>query len=351
MYFGSDNQSGASHKVLEALINANQGISASYGEDEWSQKAVEIVRTIFEHPDCQVFFVASGTAANCLALSSMVKPWQTILCHQQAHIAMDESTAPEFFTGGARLVTLDAGKGRLTATTLSSYLDRQALHIPHNPVPGALSITQANEAGQVYSVQEITELAQLAHAKGLKLHMDGARFSNAVASTGASPAEITWRAGVDVLCLGASKNGCLAAEMVIFFDSALAEGFEFRRKRTGHLLSKGRLLGAQVEAWFADGHWLKLAKHANEMAMRLVEGLSVLDGVDIVWPVDANELFLMLPKDKVHYLQSQGAVFYDWDDTTLPADYVVKETHQFVRMVTSFATTQSEVDEFISLLR
>lgn len=351
MYFGSDNQSGASHKVLEALINANQGISASYGEDEWSQRAVEIVRIIFEHPDCQVFFVASGTAANCLALSSMVKPWQTIICHQQAHIAMDESTAPEFFTGGARLVTLDAGKGRLTARTLSSYLDRQALHIPHNPVPGALSITQANEAGQVYSVQEITELAQLAHAKGLKLHMDGARFSNAVASTGASPAEMTWRAGVDVLCLGASKNGCLAAEMVIFFDTSLAEGFEFRRKRTGHLLSKGRLLGAQVEAWFADGHWLNLAKHANQMAKRLADGLGSLDTVDMVWPVDANELFVMLPKEKAHFLQSQGAVFYDWDDTTLPAGYVVKETHQFVRMVTSFATTQSEVDEFISLLR
>ena len=351
MYFGSDNQSGASAKVMDSLIQANQGMSDSYGGDIWTQKAIDRVKEVFEHPDCQVFFVTTGTAANCLALSSMVKPWQTIVCHQQAHIAMDESTAPEFFSGGARLITLDAGKGRLTADTLASYLQRQALHVPHNPVPGALSLTQANEAGQVYSPQEINELATLAHSKGLKVHMDGARFSNAVASLRCTPADLTWRAGVDILCLGASKNGCLAAEMVICFDQDLARDFEFRRKRSGHLLSKGRLLGAQVDAWFSDNHWLELANHANTLAHRLALGLKEVESVELVWPVEANELFVVLPSALASFLQSKGAVFYDWDSSTLPDGYKIKPSDQFVRMVTSFASCTEEVEAFLELIR
>ena len=351
MYFGSDNQTGASVNVLNAIFNANTGVCSSYGDDEWCKEAVESVRQAFDHPNCQVYFVATGTAANCLALSALVKPWQTILCHQQAHIAMDESTAPELFTGGARLITLDAGKGRLTEATLSNYLQRQALHVPHNPVPGALSLTQANEAGQVYQPSEVASLCRLAHEKGMKVHMDGARFANAVASLGCTPADITWRAGVDVLCLGASKNGCLAAEMVIFFDPKLAEDFEFRRKRAGHLLSKGRLLGAQINAWFRDDHWLSLAKYANTHATRLADGLSEIDGIDLVWPVQANELFLMLPKPLAETLQAKGAIFYEWDITTLPEGYVYQDTHLFARMVTSFATSEIEVTEFIKICK
>ena len=349
MYFGSDNQTGASAQVLDALVKANSGVSASYGDDDWCKQAIESVRKAFDHPDCQVYFVATGTAANCLALSALVKPWQTILCHQQAHIAMDESTAPELFTGGARLIPLDAGKGRLTEATLSNYLQRQALHVPHNPVPGALSLTQANEAGQVYQPDEVAALCRLAHDKGMKVHMDGARFANAVASLGCSPADMTWRAGVDVLCLGASKNGCLAAEMVIFFDPKLAEDFEFRRKRAGHLLSKGRLLGAQVDAWFQEDHWLSLAHHANQQAQALATGLGQIENVEIIWPVQANELFVMLPKLLAQSLQAQGAVFYEWDITTLPEGYVIQESHQFVRMVTSFVTTDNEVEQFLAL--
>lgn len=349
MFFGSDNQSGASAQIMDALVKANNGLCASYGDDDWTQAAIQRVREIFEHSECAVYFMVTGTAANCLALSALVKPWQTILCQQQAHIAMDESTAPEFFTGGARLITLDAGKARLTRATLEDYLQRQTLHVPHNPVPGALSITQANEAGQVYRPEEIAALCQLAHAKGMKVHMDGARFANAIAAVDCSPADMSWRAGVDVLCLGASKNGCLAAEMVIFFDPKLAEEFEFRRKRAGHLLSKGRLLGAQVLAWFQDQHWLALAKHANTQAQRLATELVHINGVQLVWPVEANELFVLLPEAMACVLEAEGAVFYAWDVSTLPNGFAIDPCQRFVRLVTSFATTEEEVEQLLKL--
>lgn len=347
MFFGSDNQSGASEQIIEALVAANQGVCASYGDDQWTEQAVAKVREVFEHPNCSVYFVTTGTAANCLALSSMVKPWQTIICHHQAHIAMDESTAPEFFTGGARLITLDEGSARLSFSQLQQYL-QQPLHAPHNPVPGALSLTQSNEAGQVYRPEEITQLADLAHAQGMKVHMDGARFSNALVSLGCSPADLSWRAGVDVLCLGASKNGCLSAEMVVIFDPQLAVDFEYRRKRTGHLLSKGRLLGSQVLAWFADQHWLDLARHANRQAQRLAEGLKQHADISVVWPVEANSLFVLLPRTLANALETQGAVFYDWDVRTLPSGVSCRDDQRFVRMVTSFVTSDADLDAFLA---
>lgn len=349
MYFGSDNQTGASEPVLRALVEANTGICASYGDDQWTAAAVKAVQAAFEC-DCEVFFVASGTAANCLALSSMLQPWEVIVCHSQAHILVDESTAPEFFTGGARLLAIGEGEAKITPGSLSTRLAMQSQYVPHNPLLGVLSLTQANEAGQVYTPEEVRTLAAMAHQQGMRVHMDGARFANALAGLGCSAAELTWKAGVDVLCLGASKNGCLSAEMVIFFDKRLAQGFVHRRKRSGHLLSKGRLFGAQVVAWFKDQHWLTLATQANLQAQLLADALQNTPGVSLVWRVEANEIFALIPAPLATELEAAGAVFYDWGLSALPAGQQCETNQRFVRLVTSFATTDEDVQRFSQLL-
>ena len=216
MQFGSDNQTGASTQVMEMLIRANDGFTHGYGDDQWTDRAVEALKDIFEC-DLEAFFVPTGTAANSLALSCLVQSWDTILCHDQAHILIDESTAPEFFTGGARLIGISRGEGKLSVEHLRHYFSVAGNDFPHNSSARALSITQASENGLLYTPEEVAALTDVAHDYGLRVHMDGARFSNAVAGLGCTPAEITWQAGVDVLCLGATKNGALAAEAVIFF--------------------------------------------------------------------------------------------------------------------------------------
>lgn len=308
MYFGSDNQVGASEQVFEYLHKANTGITAAYGDDEWTAKAVEKIQQLFE-TDAEVFLVSTGTAANSLALACITESFDSIICHGQAHIINDELTAPEFFTGGARLVGLDTERAKLSIDSLKSLLELGAAHPPHNAEPKALSLTQINESGQVYSIEEVTALSELAHEHGLNVHMDGARFANAVAALGCTPADITWKAGVDVLCLGATKNGALSAEAVVFFNKDLAKRFIQHRKRSGHLLSKGRWLGAQFCGWLENGHWLNLASHANAMAQRLARGIEADDLTELVWPVKANELFVKLPKTLIQSLRDQeGAV-------------------------------------------
>jgi len=290
MKFGSDNATGASASVLAAIQEANQGTTAGYGADNWSEAARTQLTEVFEC-ELDVYFVATGTAANSLALASMVQPWESILCHAESHIANDESTAPEFMTGGARLVPLAAGHGKLETADLENYFATAGTLVPHNSRARALSLTQSSELGMVYTPDEVAGLTQVAQTAGVRVHMDGARFANAVAAIGCSPAELSWQAGVDVLCLGATKCGALAAEAVIFFNKKLADGFIHRRKRTGHLLSKGRLFGAQFVGWLKDGHWLELAGHANAMASELAFQLQQIDGVRMAWPTQANELF------------------------------------------------------------
>lgn len=348
MNFGSDNQSGASAQVMDALVRANAGFAGSYGGDEHSKRAVDALREAFGC-DLEAHFVVSGTAANCLALASLVRPWQTVICHALAHIGADESTAPEFFTGGARVLPIAQGTGKLTAAALAAHLEATPNVAPHSPQPGAVSIAQCNENGLVYSPVEVAHLASIAHDRGLPLHMDGARFANAVASLGCSPADVTWKAGVDVLSLGGTKGGCLAAEAVLFFNKAQAEHFSHLRKRAGHLLSKGRLFGAQFEAWLAEGHWLALAKHANKQARTLAEKLGALRGVRLAWPVDANELFVAMPHALAHRLQGAGAVFYDWNREALPPSFTLRPDESFVRLVTSHVTTDAEVRRFCQL--
>ena len=345
MYFGSDNQTGASSQVLNMLTEANHDYTHGYGDDRWTHQAIDALKTLFEC-ELDAYFVATGTAANSLALSCMVQPWESILCHDSAHIILDESTAPEMFTGGARMVPISNGKGKINPVQLNQYVQKTGTDYPHNVRPAALSITQASESGLVYTPTEVAALSVAAKASGLSFHMDGARFANAVASQQCTPAELSWKAGVDVLCLGATKCGALSAEVVIFFNKDLAHTFTHRRKRTGHLLSKGRLFGAQMVGWLQDDHWLELAQHANNQAAKLAKAIASIDGLTLAWPVESNELFVIMPKGLAEHLQAAGAEFYDWYESTLPANITLGEDEMFARLVTSFVSQDSQRETF-----
>lgn len=349
MYFGSDNQTGASDTVLAALTAANNGVTSAYANDEYTLAAEAKLKAFFDY-DADIFFVSTGTAANSLALACMAKRWDSILCHGQAHIINDELTAPEFFTQGARLVGINEREMKLSAELVADYLSRCASHPPHNSELTVLSISQVSEAGQVYSVEEIKALCKVAHDNGLSVHMDGARFANALVSLDCHPADITWKAGVDVLCLGATKNGALAAEAVVFFNKDLSKEFIQHRKRSGHLISKSRFLGAQFLGWLEDDNWHKLASQANQMAQRLALGLEASKHCQIIWPSNANEIFLILSLEKADLLRKAGAVFSDWPKRLLPEPNAVKTNEGFYRFVTSFRTTPEQVDEFLHCL-
>lgn len=350
MIFGSDNQAGASDKVLGAITDAYRSHGGAYGADRHTAAAVESLRNTFD-TDLDAFFVSSGTAANMLALSAMVQPWDGVVCHHQAHVLLDESTGPSMFAGGAAMLPVPERTVRMTSDQLSSMLRRLPADAPHNVRARALSITQANECGQIHTVDEITALAAVAKEAGLRVHMDGARFANAVAALDVPPADVTWRAGIDVLCLGATKNGAVAAEAVIFFDRSLAEDFDYRLKRTGHLTSKARLYGAQFVAWLADDHWLDLARTANARAERLRQEIADLDGVRLAWECQSNETFVVIERRLFDSLIAAGVSMYEWYPNALPTDQPTADDEVLARLVTSFASTDAEVEAFATAVR
>jgi len=341
---------GASNQVLKALVEANSGIARSYGGDPWTREAEQLLSDVFGH-ELTAFLVTSGTAANSLALSAFAQPWRAILCHPHAHIIEDECSAPEFFTGGARLIPVAGVDGKIAAPALIRALERLPADAPHNVTPAVVSLSQATECGLVYRPDEIARLTEAARSHKLAVHMDGARFANAVASLGCSPADLTWKAGVDVLCLGASKNGALAAEAVIFFDPKHSLDFAVRRKRGGHLVAKGRFLGAQFSGWLRQGHWLDLARSANDTARQLSRGLSGIPGVRVVWTTEANEVFAILPRELDARLRGAGCSYYEWNCDSLPNGEYAAPEEVFARLVTSFTTTSAEVSEFLELAR
>ena len=349
MYFASDNCAGASAKVLTALEAANTGYQISYGGDEISVRVTERFAELFER-DVGVVQVATGTAANAVALSGLVPPYGAILCHEEAHIMTDECGAPELFTGGAKLLPLPGEGAKLSPTTVLASLQRLPLDNQHHTPPRVLSITQATECGLVYTPDEITALSEIAKAYGLALHMDGARFANAVAALGCTPAETSWEAGVDVLSFGATKNGCLAAEAVVVFDKAETRDLIFRRKRGGHLVSKSRFIAAQLEAYLAEGHWLELAAHANRMAARLGVGIEKSGVARLCWPVQANEVFAVFDRTVDARLKAAGAIYFEWASKghTLPKHIGGNEV--LARFVCSFATGEDDVDQFLHAL-
>lgn len=350
MIFGSDNQAGASERVLAAITAAYGTHDDAYGADASTARAVDALRGVFD-TDLSAFFVSSGTAANMLALSAMLQPWDAVVCHHQAHILLDESTGPSLFTGGASVLPIPERTVRTTAEQLAEMLPRLPSDAPHNVRPRALSITQANECGQIYTVDEVAALADVAKDAGLRVHMDGARFANALAALDVHPSEVTWKAGVDVLCLGASKNGAVAAEAIVFFDQALAVDFEYRLKRTGHLTSKGRLYGAQFEAWLEDDHWIELARVANAMSVRLRGEIAALDGVRVAWPCDSNESFVVFERSVFDRLVAAGMSMYAWYPNAAPLETVIGDDEVLARLVTSFATTDDHVDAFVAAMR
>jgi threonine aldolase len=337
MIFTSDNVTGAAPEVLEALVRAMRaGPMPSYGADAVTKRLDARLAEVFE-TEVTVFPVATGSAANALALAVFTPPYGSVYCHVDAHINTDECGAPEAFTGGAKLVGLEGDHGKLAAPALKHALEHAPIGFVHAVQPKALSLTQATEAGTVYTPDQVGALAEIARGFGMPVHMDGARFANAVARLGASPADLTWKAGVDALSFGATKNGALAAEAVVFFGErgrARAEEFGYRRKRGGHLFSKMRVLSAQLEAYVADGLWLRLAGHANAMADRLAEGLSAVPGASLRDPVEANEIFAALPDAVTDGLLAKGYQFYRWDGPV-------------VRLVTSWETRPEDVDALV----
>jgi threonine aldolase len=347
MNFASDNTAGVAPAILDAMARANDGYALGYGSDAVTARVEQRLARVFEH-EVAVFLVPTGTAANALGLAQVTPPWGAVLCHAESHIANDECGAPEFFGGGLKLIGLAGEGGKIAPATLEAALARGPWGGPHHVTAAAVSLSQASEAGTIYRLYEIVRLADIAHARGLAVHMDGARFANALVRTNATPAELTWRAGVDVLSFGASKGGALAAEAVIFFDPARASGMQERRKRGGHLVSKHRFLAAQVEAYLADDLWLDLARHANRMADRLAEHLGAA-GIAPVWPVEANEVFVPLTAEADQRLKAAGASYYPWTSASLPAGLVIAPGATVVRLVTSFSTTEAEVDRFAAL--
>jgi threonine aldolase len=345
MYFASDNTAGMAPQVYEALGKANAGYALGYGNDEWTRRVEAKFAAIFER-EVAVFLVPTGTVANALAIAHLTPPWGAVLCHESSHIATDECGAPEFFGGGIKLVGLKGEGTKISAATLRDALEGSAWGGPHHVTPSVVSLSQATEAGTIYRVAEVKELADIVHRHGAALHVDGARLGNALARMNVSPAEATWRAGVDALSFGATKGGTMGAEAVIFFDKKHAAHMPDRRKRGGATASKHRFLAAQIEAYLADDLWLALARHANAMADALAAGLTAA-GCRPVWPVEANEVFAPIPLAADKKLRAAGAMYYPW-----PAgDIAIGADTMLVRLVTSFQTTPDDVARFLSFVR
>jgi threonine aldolase len=349
MNFASDNTAAVAPEIMAALSRANEGFALGYGNDSWTKRVEKRLSEIFNH-EVAVFLVPTGTAANALALAQLSPPWGAVLCHAEAHIAIDECGAPEFFGGGIKLVGIPGEAGKVTTDALKRMLDESHWSLPHHVTPSALSLSQATEAGTIYQPQQLRALAELAHARGLAVHVDGARLANALARMNVAPDEVTWKSGVDALSFGATKGGALAAEAVVFFDTARGADMVARRKRGGHLLSKHRFIAAQMEAYLTDDLWLNLARHANAMADRLRDGLTAT-GLPPVWPVEANEVFAILPNRVCDRIKAAGASFYPWTTDGLPKSARVAPDATLVRLVASFATTASEVDEFVATVK
>lgn len=338
--FCSDNVAPIAPEIMAAMVAANDGNVSSYGGDSWTERLSDRLAAIFE-TDLAVFPVATGTAANALALSTLVPPYGSVLCAEEAHINTDECGAPEFFTGGAKLVGLPTEDGRLSAEQIAGPVAHARALGVHFMQPQAVSITQSTEWGAVYGLEALRALGAACKAQGIALHMDGARFANALVHLGCSPAEMTWKAGVTALSFGATKNGAMAAEAVIFFDRARARGFAERRKRAAHLWSKQRFMSAQLLGYLDDDLWLRHARHANAQAARLAEGLSAVPSVSLLHAAQANEVFAVMPEGVVAALETEGFGFYRWTGR-------VGGDEAVIRLVTSYATAPQAVEDFIA---
>ena len=342
MFFTSDNAAGAAPEIMAAVQRANHGYARSYGADGAMDRVRDRLRRIFEAPEAAVHLVATGTAANSLSLALYCPPWGAVFAETQAHIATDECGAPEFFTSGAKLVPVQGVHGLITPAALAEALGKVGDTGVHGVQRAMLSLTNVTEAGTVYSAAEVAALAAIARDLGLPVHLDGARFANALVATGATPAQMTWKAGVDVLSFGGTKNGCLGVEAVVIFDPEKSWEFELRRKRAGHLFSKHRYLSAQMEAYLEGDLWLRLAAQANAMGARLAAGIAGIAGASLCHPVHANMLFPKWPPGTHERIEAQGAAYYRMPATA---------GREAARLVTSWSTSEADVDGLLAALR
>jgi threonine aldolase len=338
--FASDNTAGICPEAWAALDEANRGCLPSYGTDPWTQRACDLLRTAFEKPDAEIFFVFNGTAANSLALASLCQSYHSVICHDCAHVETDECGAPEFFSNGTKILTASGPDGKLAPDAVERVILRRT--DIHFPKPRVLSLTQSTEWGTVYAPDEVRALAATARRHGLAVHMDGARFANAaaaLAARGATPADITWRAGVDVLCFGGTKNGMNATEAVVFFNPELAREFDYRCKQAGQLASKMRFLSAQWTGMLQDGAWLRHAAHANAMAQKLAAGLQGIPGLQLAVRTEVNAVFVDLAPHAAAALRERGWHFYNFIGA-----------HGW-RLMCSWATREADLERFLADVR
>ncbi len=344
MRFASDNSGPVHPRVMEALQAANDGWALPYGNDEWTTRAVEKVRTAFEAPEAAVYFTATGSAANALALATIAQPYQTIFCTPEAHIEEDECNAPEFYTGGAKLTLVESRDARMVPEALARVLESKSGENVHGAQMGPLSLTQVTERGTVYGLDHLNELTTLAKRHGIPVHLDGARFANALVSLGCSAADMSWRAGVDIVSFGGTKNGLMGAEAVVIFDPKLAWEFELRRKRGGHLFSKSRYLSAQMDAYLTDDLWLDMAKMANTAAQKVVSGLERIDGAQLLHPSEANMIYASFSSAAHRRLRDAGAQYYPSTGATEGPD----DAHASCRIVADWSCPDAHIETFLA---
>jgi threonine aldolase len=333
----SDNAAGVAPEILSAIVNANTGSALAYGADEWTAELRDTVRAVFEHPEAEVFPVISGTAANAVALASMCPPWGAVVCHETAHILRSECGATSMFGGGAVMRGVGGAHFRVTPETLRSALDSTRWGDPHHSQPSVLSLTVPSDHGTVYTTSQVAELTAIGRERGLRGHLDGARLANAIAALDCNPADLTWRAGIDVFSLGAMKNGALSTDAIVSFDPAISERLVYTTKRAGHVASKMRFQSVQLIEYLTNDLWLRLARHSNAAMGRLADGLRALD-VEFLNEPDVNMLFVRFEPEVVDRLVDLRLLFY-------------RQSADVVRLVTSFQTTDDEVDETLSRIK
>mgnify|MGYP001100721747 CR=1 FL=1 len=347
MFFASDNAGPAHPKVMEALVAANEGYAMGYGADPIMDDVRETLREVFEAPQAAVYLVINGTSANSILLGTMSQPWQAIFCTECAHIHEDECNAPEFYTG-AKLTLVPTTDGKMSADDLRAKIQAEETRGVHGPQRGPLSLTQVTEKGTLYTLDELGALTATAREFGLGTHLDGARFANALAALDCTPAEMTWKAGIDTVSFGGTKNGAVGVEACIIFDPDLAWEFELRRKRGGHLLSKHRYLSAQMQAYLRDGLWLDMARAANARCAQLAEGLRAHNSVRMLFQPQANIIFFEAPRDMHKRMLDAGAVYYVMSGDPAAGD---PDEPLVGRLVTDWSTTEAAVSRFVALLR
>lgn len=348
MYFASDNWAGAHPTIAQRMTEEASGFAAPYGASDLDRKIEARFSEIFECP-VSVFFVATGTAANSLALATAARPGGVIFCHSEAHVTEDECGGPEFLTGANRLHRVAGPDGRMDPDALRDAIGQFPPGAVHQGRPVAVTLTQSTEIGTLYSLEEIDAISAVAKTRKLPLHMDGARFANALVALGTTPAEMTWKRGVDMLSFGGTKNGCWCAEAIVFFNRDLAAEMPFIRKRSAQLFSKTRFISAQFDAYLQDDLWLSMARNANTMAAQLSTGLERMNGARLAWKPQANEVFAVLPEAKAKAAEEAGARFYRWPVPRERPDLLGKD-ETLIRLVTSFATTSGDVEAFLKAI-